>query len=69
MPFSLQGFTQKKYVYYQRRYFFFFLRNARSFFVYVWLCYVFIAVLRLSLVAVHRIPIALASLDVEHQLQ
>lgn len=76
MPFSLQGFTQKKYIYYQRSYFFFFLRNLKKNFliffcllIYLWLCCVFIAALGLSLVAALRLPIALASPDVEHQLQ
>ena len=54
--------------------FFFFLRNLKKIFLIFFCllicgCAVFIAALGLSLVAALRLPIALASLDVEHQLQ
>ena len=37
-------------------------------FIYLWLCWVFDVTLGLSLVAVHRLLIAVASLVVEHRL-
>ena len=46
----------------------FFFSGSLFFFLFIWLCWVFIAAHRLSLVAVHGLLIAVASLVADHRL-
>ena len=48
--------------------FLFFIYILKKILIYIWLCWVFIAVCRLSLAAVHGFHIVVASLFAEHSL-